>query len=132
MSGALFVVYVIAIVGLIALRIFLRGRSNPKFQGAATWPVTDSTVEFVSVEAEGRRRDRHNPFKTRPGDWMVELAYSYSVDGHFYSGFYQCRFPTEENARSFSERLRGKRVPVQYKPEEPEVSLMSAPAESLP
>lgn len=123
MSVPFAVAYAVLVVALVVLRVVLRARSNSKFKGAASWPLTESTVEFVDVLAEGGRRNRH---------YVGELAYSYCVEGHYYSGFYRRRFQTEKDARAFVESFRGKNVPVQFKPEDPEISLMSAPIESAP
>lgn len=116
MSVPLAVAWVLAIVALIVVEAVLRARSNRKYQGAESWPTTQSTVEFVAVRAEGGRGNRH---------YVAELAYSYSVEGHYYSGFYHRHFQSEKNARSFVEACKGKIIPVQYKPENPEVSVMS-------
>lgn len=109
--------WLFAIAGIaIALAVFYI-RNRRKWQGADSWPVEQATVEFANVR---------EVFKRHVHYFLGELAYSYCVEGEYFSGFCVCRFPTEKGARDFAETFRGKTIPVRYNPEDPAISLMSA------
>ena len=109
----------VAIAAGLMLAFIRYFRENKNWQGAETWPVTRATVEFVSVR-QAKDGDSRRSFH------MGELAYSYSVNEAFYSGFCRCRFQSEKEASAFIEMFRGKRLPVRYNPAMPELSSMTA------
>jgi hypothetical protein len=111
---ALQVAYVVVVFVVIAVASVVSLRDSRQFKGSESWPPAQSTVEFIGVRRAGRSY------------YIGELAYSYSVQGEYYSGFCRCRFLSEKAAREFVETLRGKTITVQYNPEAPEVSVMSA------
>ena len=84
--------------------------------GSESWPQAEATVEFASVVRQARRRGSPR--------FIGELAYSYSVQGCYYSGFCRRQFSTEKVAQEFVETFRGKTLPVRYKPDAPETSVM--------
>ena len=89
--------------------------------GSETWPPVQANIESVTV----RRNDEvgisfGGPH--RSGGWIGELAYSYSVAGEYYSGFYEAPFLSEKNAWDFVDQFKGKTVFVRYKPEDPTFS----------
>ena len=58
------------------------------------------------------------------GPARAELAYSYSLEGHYYSGYYQREFGSEEDAWDFVRDLRGRSAFVSYNPQQPAKSLL--------
>jgi hypothetical protein len=58
------------------------------------------------------------------GAVRVELAYSYALEGHYYSGYYQREFGSEEEAGDFVRDLRGRSAFVSYNPRQPAKSLL--------
>jgi hypothetical protein len=57
--------------------------------------------------------------------YTAELAYSYALEGHYYSGYYRREFATEEESREFVRDLHGKAAIVSYNPRNPAKSLLS-------
>jgi hypothetical protein len=58
------------------------------------------------------------------GPARAELAYSYTVEGHYYSGYYQRELSTEEEVWDFVRDLRGRSAFVSYNPRQPAKSLL--------
>ena len=114
-SGAFPVAYAVALVAIIAVTAVGHVRNKRMFKGSESWPQSEATVEFVSVRRAGRRGSPR---------FIGELAYSYFVQGSYYSGFCRRQFPTEKVAQEFVETFRGKTLPVRYKPDAPETSVM--------
>jgi hypothetical protein len=54
------------------------------------------------------------------GPARAELAYSYSLEGHYYSGYYQREFGSEEDAWDFVRDLRGRSAFVSYNAQQPQ------------
>jgi len=79
-----------------------------KRQRAQSWPTVQGRIESVEVKGPAR----------------AELAYSYTVEGHYYSGYYQREFGTEEEAWDFVRDLRGRPAFVSYNPRQPAKSLL--------
>ncbi len=57
--------------------------------------------------------------------YTAEVAYSYALEGHYYSGYYQREFATEEESWEFVRDLQGKSAIVSYNPRNPAKSLLS-------
>jgi c-di-AMP phosphodiesterase-like protein len=93
-----------------------RMRNARQWKGWESWPRVESTVEMVDVREVRKRRTRY---------YIGELAYSYKVQSEYYSGFCRCIFNTEKEAREFVDAFRGQQIPVRYKPETPDISIMS-------
>jgi hypothetical protein len=83
---------------------------------AQSWPMTQAHVESVSVP---RAEEEHRSYCSR------EIAYSYSVNGQYYSGFHLRSFDREEEAWAFADALKGKTVLVHYSPGNHEVSVLT-------
>ena len=77
-------------------------------QRAEGWPTVQGRIESVEVKGPAR----------------AELAYSYSLEGHYYSGYYQREFGSEEEAWDFVRDLRGRPAFVSYNPRQPAKSLL--------
>jgi hypothetical protein len=54
----------------------------------------------------------------------AQLAYSYSVDGDYFSGFYEKFFFRESSAQRFADELKGKPAFIRSKPQSPEISIL--------
>jgi hypothetical protein len=77
-----------------------------KFRGADSWPATQGTIESLDVK-EVRTRSTHY--------FALDAAYSYSVNGEYYSGRFAKNFETESEASDYAESLKGRPVSLRYK-----------------
>ena len=77
-----------------------------KFRGADSWPATQGTIENLDVK-EVRTRSTHY--------FALDAAYSYSVNGEYYSGQFTKNFETESEASDYAESLKGHTVSLRYK-----------------
>jgi hypothetical protein len=97
--------------------IAVRGLAWQQVKGlrARSWPTVQGTIESGTVLA-------HN---TRYGNYYIaQLAYSYTVNGGYYSGFYEKTFWLESSADRFVSNLKGLMVFVRHEPELPESSVL--------
>jgi hypothetical protein len=92
-------------------------------QRARGWPTVQGRIESVEV-----KKTRPFLISTSPRGgrllYKAELAYSYTVEGHYYSGYYQREFETEEEGWEFVRDLKGKAAFVSYNPQKPAESLL--------
>lgn len=77
-----------------------------KFRGADSWPATQGTIESLDVK-EVRTRSTHY--------FALDAAYSYSVNGEYYSGRFTKNFDTESEASDYAESLKGRLVSLRYR-----------------
>lgn len=82
-----------------------------KKRRAESWPLIPARVERAVVEG------------TDTG-YYADLAYSYEVNGEFYSGFYQKSFRVRRFAEEFVSITHGQQLLVRYHPEKPEDSVI--------
>jgi hypothetical protein len=75
--------------------------------GSSSWPTAEGTVESVDVR-EVRTRSTHY--------FALEAAYSYSLNGEYYSGRFTRNFGSESEAWDYADSLKGGRVPLRYNP----------------
>ena len=54
----------------------------------------------------------------------AQLAYSYRLEGDYYSGYYNETFDDEQKAWSYVDGLKGQVVQVSYNPRNPDVSVL--------
>ena len=106
LRAALLVVY-----ALVASTLELRRWR--KWRGQETWPLAEAKVESTDVKPVQTRSSQH---------FLVELAYSYAVQGEFYSGYWQRSFEQEEEAWKLVYELRRVPIQVRYRPQEPGTS----------
>lgn len=104
------------LVAYIAVAAALEYRSHRRREYVESWPTTMATVESKEV--------RRVQTEKGPYHFVVELAYSYSVQGEFYAGYYKRHFDSEIDAWEFADSLGGKSVPIHYKPDNPAVSIL--------
>jgi hypothetical protein len=98
--------FVFVLVGGAIGEVLMRLVDSRRDASAQTWPMTQATVESGRVAPAGH------------GYFLGEIAYSYSVDNEYYSGFYGRGFYTEKGAWSFVEALKGKTILVNYRSQE--------------
>jgi hypothetical protein len=94
----------------LAVALVLAGVELPrrlKFRGADSWPTTRGTIESLNVK-EVRTRSTHY--------FALDGAYSYSIDGEYYSGRFSKNFETESEASDYAENLKGRPLFLRYKP----------------
>ena len=91
-------------------------------QRASGWPTVTGRIESVAVKPKRQFFISTTPRGRAPA-FMAELAYSYALEGHHYSGYYQREFPTEEESWEFVRGLQGKSAMVSYNPRNPRKDL---------
>ncbi len=91
---------------------------------AAHWPTTRGTIESGSVSTV---RSRSHYFERGLESATASIAYSYCLDGNYYSGYHSKSFNDEQNAWSYVDGLRGTVVDVSYNPRKPETSVLKSP-----
>ncbi len=94
--------------------LWKRTLRSKRRRDAESWPTAAGTLETTSVESS---RD------LLPGRRLLHAAYSYTVEGHWYSGFDE-RALKGTQAEQEASRLRGVRVQVRYNPRDPSDSLL--------
>ena len=115
----IFVLLILFVVGLLLTikrwpEWFRRARS-------ARWPIVRGTIEGGEVTTlRGRSRDRDGPIERA----TANLAYSYRLNGTYYSGYHIAVFDDEQEAWSFAEALKGETVQVSYHPRRPDISVL--------
>ena len=78
---------------------------------AQAWPITQAHIESAKIlQIDG------------------EIAYSYSVNGEYYSGSHKRQFGNEEEAFAFIDAFKGKTVLVNYDPGNHAVSVLTGSA----
>lgn len=92
-----------------------------RWRGSETWPAVQANIESVKVRRNDAIGDSLGGLHRR-GGVIGELAYSYSVAGEYYAGFYEAQFLSEKRAWDFVDQFKGKTIFVRYKPEDPTVS----------
>lgn len=85
---------------------------------AQSWPKVQATIE-ESEAREVRTRSTHY--------FVAQFAYSYEVDGEYYSGRYERTFDTESEASDYEQALRGGKIPVSVNPKKPDDSQVLNP-----
>jgi hypothetical protein len=86
-----------------------------KTQGARSWPVSQGKIEFGTVI---QQRTRYCTYD------LAQMAYSYAVNGEYYSGYYEKMFFREGSAQKFADDLKGKPAFVRHKATSAEVSTL--------
>ncbi len=86
-----------------------------KTLGARSWPLSQGKIEFGTVI---QQRTRYGSY------YLAQMAYSYAVDGEYYSGYYERIFLRESSAQKFADELKGKPAFVRHKASSAEVSTL--------
>jgi uncharacterized protein DUF3592 len=86
-------------------------RCQIQLRGCESWPLAEGKIFMAKV---GSRQDF---------GWFVNLTYSYSAEGEYYSGNFQQDFLRKKTAEAYAERFpSGTQIPVRYRPGRPETS----------
>ena len=85
----------------------VRFNRSRKRRIAEAWPATRASVESGSVSPAGGEGAEA---------YSAEIAYSYRVNNHYYSGYCAISFKTEDWAWGFVDAMKGKTVQVHYDP----------------
>lgn len=77
---------------------------------AVGWPSADAVIQFATV---------------RPHEgYDVEASYRYYVAQEYHYGKYRRHFRKKEQAEIFADSIRGRSVPVRYRQDNPEISVL--------
>lgn len=110
------VVAVLFWTGLLGAGLVGFGWKKIRSFAARNWPSVLGNVESVTVtEHRTRQHVRY---------YVVQVAYSYAVDGEYYSGFYDKTFWRERSADNFAADVRGKPAFIRHKPNSPQTSAL--------
>ena len=114
------------------LAMLLAGCAKPLWrwfqrQRAQSWPTVQGRIEQVEVKKKKQFLIPSAP-RGRAPVYTAELAYSYAVEGHCYSGNYKREFGSEEEAWEFVRDLQGKSAIVSHNPRNPAKSMLSEDA----
>jgi len=82
---------------------------------AQSWPSAQGTIS--GAVARPAKDSRFKP-------WIGELAYSYVVNGEYYSGFHQVRARTERRAEELVSGWKGRMIIVRYSPAKHDLSVL--------
>jgi hypothetical protein len=107
------VVTLLVTVAVLATLDFLHRR---ELRGSASWPTAQATVESADVREV---RTRHSHY------FRAELAYSYKINGSYYSGRFTRDFADESQAWDYAKRARAKTVGVRFHPKKFEPSRLA-------
>jgi|SRR5215469_13847206 len=84
--------------------------------GSSGWPLIQGTISSARavVQQEGIPPRQH---------WVAEFAYSYTVEGEYYAGYYlRSPYHDEDAAWRVAQGWDGQRVMVRYHPQRHETS----------
>jgi len=88
---------------------------------SSNWPTIPGMIESGEVSTfRGRSRYWDQPIETA----TANLAYSYRLNGTYYSGYHTETFNDEQKAWSYVDALRGQTVQVSYDPRRPAASVL--------
>lgn len=106
---------IIPLIATVILLAALRLSRALRFRGTATWPVVEGRIENCDVR-EIRTRSSHY--------FVAEAAYSYRVEGEYYSGRFSREFAQESEAWDYVSSIRNALVQVKFDPAKAESSLV--------
>jgi hypothetical protein len=107
------VVIILIVAGFVVVPLFARWR---KTRGWQSWPSKEGTVETSEVQE----------ISTRAGSYfVVDLGYSYLVNGEYYSGHLIQREP---EPYEYARAMKDSKVMVRFHPEKPESSKLEIDA----
>jgi hypothetical protein len=95
---------------LVAIALFIRripGLYRPLRAGS--WPMTQGRIETANVIGFAQQS-------------LVQLGYSYSVEGSLFSGYLTHQFADEQDAWEYVDLVKGQMIPVRYRAGQPAIS----------
>ena len=101
----------------VAIGVAIRGLAWNKLKtlGARSWPMTQGKIEFGTVIEQKTRYFSY---------YLAQMAYSYAVNGEYYSGYYEKMFFKESSAQKFADELKGRPAFIRHKPSSSGVSTL--------
>jgi len=94
----------------------LKSRADRKLQSVAkNWPYVYGTVEHAEAKVMGQGKTAY---------WVGEVAYSYAIDGDYYSGVHHFSAKNEDQAWGIVRGWKDRRVVVHYAPGRPSSSVL--------
>jgi hypothetical protein len=90
---------------------------------AKTWPYVYGTIQYAQAATIGEGKNAY---------WIGELAYSYIVDGEYYSGFCQLPASNEDEAWNAVRGWKDRKVIVHYRPQYPSTSVLVVEEQDQP
>jgi hypothetical protein len=103
------------LAGALVLFLVPRGITWWSRRRVKSWPWTYAFIEFAKVAEDP---------KGGPSDYVLELSYSYLVDGARYGGAYRESFRSEDQAKKSLRFFENLPVPVRYHPRDPSRSVL--------
>ena len=118
---------VVALAVAISVLLFDKYRTRiwrtVRFPGSSGWPLVPATVEQVIVHPFSRAISVANLLDRI--SYRAEISYSYSVDGEYYSGWYEDVVWSKAEADDFVARYpKGTTIQVHVSPAKPELSVL--------
>jgi len=95
---------------LVAIAFFLR-RVTGLYRSlrAGSWPMTQGRIETAKVIGFAQQS-------------LVQLGYSYSVEGSIFSGYLTHQFADEQDAWDYVDLVKGQMIPIRYQARQPAIS----------
>ena len=87
---------------------------------SAHWPTIPGTIESGGVSTIRGRTQLWHAVENA----TARLAYSYQLNGTYYSGYYTETFNDEQKAWFYVDALKGKAIKVSYNPRNPAESVL--------
>lgn len=112
---SLALILAVCVIAALLARILWKASRD---EAARNWPSAEATIQSAEMEEIGTR-------------YKVELpcfAFSYSVDGEYYSGRFSLS-AKEERAAGLMKEMINRKLTIQYDPQKP--SSFSIPAETI-
>ena len=107
---AQFILAFCAFALLVAIGLFLR-RIPGLYRSlrAGSWPMTQARIETAKVIGFAQQS-------------LVQLGYSYSVEGSVFSGYLTHQFADEQDAWEYVDLVKGQMIPMRYQAGQPALS----------
>jgi len=86
-----------------------------RVRGWRSWPYVNGVIQTAEVREESSRAGSY---------FIVDLGYSYEVDGEYYSGHLE---RTESEPYVYARAMKDAQVVVHYRPNKPELSKVKLP-----
>ena len=110
MPNALFIMILVAI---------RRWPQSWRRMRSAGWPTISGTIDNGEVSTF-----RYRTVLLDAELASAQLAYSYQLEGDYYSGYHSETFNDEQEAWSYVDSLKGHEVQVSYNPRKPDISVL--------
>ncbi len=92
-----------------------RGWQWLRRRAARNWPLAEARVHSAEWRQPRTGTNRY---------FLADVAYSYVVNGQYYSGYYRRSFSDRDSAATWVEQVRGRALQVRYHPRDISRSLL--------